>query len=150
MPPPAFHYIKHGRSFGPVGARDLLQMVENGVISGTDLVRVVGLTGWTPAHKVVADVRGGFLDTAPPAGPGDSQAACNRTVFTSAPPQNAVARPGPAGRRLKKCVHCGARTRADAGFCHRCRGDLAARGCRECLGVSPPGSQFCGLCGKPL
>ncbi|MDD9942759.1 MAG: GYF domain-containing protein [Myxococcales bacterium] len=150
MPLPAFHYIKHGRAFGPVTAADLLKLFADGVVGERDLVRAEGVTSWQPAQDVVESVRAGHVRSVPPPPihsrrPGDAK----DTVFTQAPSKQPE-RPRSRARRRKKCLHCAARTAADAAFCHRCGKDQSQRGCPSCGGTSPKHAKFCGQCGNAL
>lgn len=163
-----FHYIKQGRAFGPVDARDFLTKLAEGVIDDGDLVRVEGGLAWSPAYDVAARLRAGMLQPVHYSSTPARRAAGAKTVFTSAPPAQEAKRrtseppmpqvveaavaPEPPGRRprLKKCTHCGARTAKDAAYCHRCGGDQSLWTCDGCLAKVERGAKFCGHCGKAL
>lgn len=134
-----FHYMKHGRGFGPVETNEFLGMLRAGVIERQDLVRVHGKTAWIAAKDVLAGLKKGAFDTLPRHTPSlphpaslapvarsaprvlSSRPPGSETVFTTAPP--------PPEPNTLPTQHVG---RAE---CPGCRHQYAAN------------TRYCGLCG---
>ncbi len=147
-----FHYIKSGRSFGPVSARDFLELRERHVLGPEDLVRVDGEGRWQPAHEIEAAVRAGRLSVLPLAvgkTPSSSMPPGSHTVFTSAPPIP-MARVPKEAALAQHCPRCGHRARVDASFCKQCGTRLCPHRCDKCQRDNDADARFCEHCGHKL
>lgn len=137
-----FHYIKAGRGFGPVTARDLLRMYQDGVLAPEDPVRPEDDATWLAAADAVGRLlRGdwGYHSSRPPP---PRELGGKHTVFTTAPP-------APGRSSARPCGACGEPLEASARFCPRC-GRAALGWCAACCAASGPDARFCALCGAPV
>ncbi len=145
-----FQYIKAGRCFGPISAVDLVQLLESGVLSADDLVRVEGVTAWSPAQQVVDDLRAGRLSEPALGAAGRRRSVVPvgaHTVMTSSPPLPANPLPRVGGRHCRKC---GIEMRADARYCKQCGDPLAPPVCAACGRTNDPDAIYCDGCGQEL
>jgi ribosomal protein L40E len=151
---PTIHYIKSGRSFGPVSARDFIDLVEGGVIGNAELVRIEGQTRWLPAGEVLSLLRSAPA-TSPTAAAAPTSVKPNfsrtppgsRTVFTTAPPIPALRTPKDAEL---SCIRCSASHGLDASYCNQCGMRLIPQICGGCQRENAPDARFCEQCGQGL
>ncbi len=149
------HYIKSGRSFGPISIQDFLDLFDSQVIGPSDLVRVEGVSSWTSAGTIVVQARAGLLATpSQPVSlrPTAGLPAGSHTVFTSAPPIPRLRVPQDALRpsSQRACPRCERPAAAESSFCKYCGGDLRPRRCSACAHANDPDALFCGNCGQRL
>jgi hypothetical protein len=155
---PVVHYIKSGRSFGPISVQDFLDLVEASVIGPSDLVRIEGATRWAPAREVVGQVRTGQISVRARAAaprPSSGMPAGGHTVFTSAPPIPQVRLPSEAlgagaPSTVRPCPSCEGRSSAGTSFCKHCGADLRPKHCGGCGVANDSDARFCGGCGQRL
>ncbi|HEX7479060.1 MAG TPA: zinc ribbon domain-containing protein [Polyangiales bacterium] len=154
---PVVHYIKSGRSFGPVSLLDFMDLLDANVIGPNDLVRIEGVSSWAPASEAALRVRSGQLPP-PQARPASRRPSAamppgSHTVFTSAPPLPNL-RPSldtlAPTSDPPRCPNCHGTSHADASFCKRCGTSLRPRRCSGCGGNNDSDSVFCESCGQRL
>lgn len=140
-----FRYIKAGRCFGPVTARDLISLYESGVLAPDDTVRSEDGHEWEPAERAIQGLLTGRVPSnAPPQrrsrGPG-------ARVFTSAPPIPPNPLPRVDGAQ---CPSCARENSADANHCSWCGIRLQAPICAACTRSNRRDARYCDACGSRL